>query len=276
MAKVGIDVFTKAQFESELPVHKDTGKTLWHEEGFVNGEHCYSVRVNEFVWIAVRSSVKSDGKSAATGEDSIRVWLVDGDERPLGNKLRAYITRLPGWGGRLRESCRELWSRASNLEMCPTCNKPMGVFAQKKKGPNKGRLFTKCFDHGHFRWLDFEAQGITPQKQIVPLTVEEMKDRTSGIGLVKYKVEFIRTWIETDDDFLVSALLFVYDRQTYGEQVMGTTVEHNKVGFSGVDAELLTSFSKQFKEKKFLSFKQLTLARNKVKKYAKQIERELR
>lgn len=274
MAK-GVDVFTLEQFEAALPVSTKTGKPLWHKEGFVEGEYCYSIRVNEDVWIQIRSSVKEDGMSARTGKDSIRAWLTDGDNNPLGTKLQAYITRLPGWEGRLLEVCRKLWLRAVQLEMCPTCNRPMGVFAQKKPGPNKGRLFTKCFEHGHFRWLDSKKSEKT-YKQLTPWTVEEMRDSLKSVELIRNKVELIRSLVETDDEFMVAGLLFIYERQTAEEQSVGETIVHNKIGFSGVDAEILTSFSKQFMAKKFLSYKQLTLTRRKVVKYAKQIERELR
>ncbi len=76
-----IDHFSKSEFEAALPAGH------WTSAGFQSGEYCYIVSVKEGVNIFVRSSVKSNGHSADTGEDSIRLWLSsDSKGTPLGSK----------------------------------------------------------------------------------------------------------------------------------------------------------------------------------------------
>jgi hypothetical protein len=67
------------------------------------------------------------------------------------------------------------------------------------------------------------------------------------------------------------ALLAIYHRQTQDEKRMAATVEHNKVGFNGVDAEIMTSFSLQLIQRAWLSPKQMALVSKKIQKYAGQL-----
>lgn len=71
----------------------------------------------------------------------------------------------------------------------------------------------------------------------------------------------------------VKALLYLYDFQTEDEQHSNTTHHHNKMGFNGTDAGLLSSFAQQIINRKFLSDKQMALLRRKIVKYAGQIAR---
>ena len=82
------DVFSKAEFEDALPIDKDTNKPLWKELGFNKGEYVYLVTVdndnNNRTGVLVRSSVKANGFSAASGEDSIRLYLMNIEtQKPL-------------------------------------------------------------------------------------------------------------------------------------------------------------------------------------------------
>lgn len=77
-----------------------------------------------------------------------------------------------------------------------------------------------------------------------------------------------------NDKAAVKALLVIYSRQTQSEQASMATREHNAVGFTATDAEILTSFAEQFKRKGFLSFKQMGLLKKRITKYWKQLLEE--
>ena len=71
----------------------------------------------------------------------------------------------------------------------------------------------------------------------------------------------------------VKALLYIYDFQTEDEQSSQSTNHHNNMGFTGSDANILSSFAKQVISKGWLSDKQMELLRRKIIKYAGQIAR---
>lgn len=81
----------------------------------------------------------------------------------------------------------------------------------------------------------------------------------------------LQSVIDVNDNAVVNVLLTIYDRQTQDEQITEATIEQNGVGFTGADAEILSSFSEQYLNKGYLSMKQMALAREKVKKYWSQI-----
>jgi hypothetical protein len=76
----------------------------------------------------------------------------------------------------------------------------------------------------------------------------------------------------TNDKALFRAIIKIYERQTLDEQEAEETSERNGVGFSGCDANILSSFAKQLIVKGYLSPKQITIARKKMPKYWKQIQ----
>jgi hypothetical protein len=89
--------------------------------------------------------------------------------------------------------------------------------------------------------------------------------------------------IALSKSFTEHAVVALYKRQTADEQASAATLEHNKQGFNGVDAEILTSFAEQLlgigktwkgyprTSASSLSEKQLLLARKKLQKYAGQL-----
>lgn len=174
-----VEIFTRDEFEAQaLPVNKTTGEALWTYIGVQGGEHAYVVKMPKHnVGIEVRSSVRTDGKSAKTGEDSIRCWLVDTiSGQPMGSKVSRWTTRLPGWGERTKEVIRQLWQMGTKITPCPTCvTAPKGTdtrlrcFKVKKEGPNKGRLFLRCPCDGctFFEWINMDEDGevVTPVKR---------------------------------------------------------------------------------------------------------------
>lgn len=83
--------------------------------------------------------------------------------------------------------------------------------------------------------------------------------------------EAIKARLLGSDLWLCRGILAIHARQTADEQACGATVEDNGVGFNGVDAEILSSFAKQYKERGFLSKRQIEIARKKMVKYSGQL-----
>ena len=272
-----IERFSKDQFESALPVSKMDGARLWNNAGLVDGEYTYRMPVREGVIIMIREN----GVAAPTGKDSIRCWLIRADGSPMGNKIQAYVTRVHGWQDRMSEILRELWKRALAAGDCPACGQPISIFQVKKDGKNKGRLFVKCWDcsdHETFRWLDAAApkdHGKRKFEELVAAPEDQIIGILAGFKTKKGKVKWLRELLKVDTSSMLWALVRVFNWQTEDEKDCEQTHHLNKIGFSGVDAEILTSFAKQFISKKSLSPKQLILAHKKLHKYAAQLVKNL-
>ena len=79
--------------------------------------------------------------------------------------------------------------------------------------------------------------------------------------------------LATDDRWALRALTLVYRNQTADEQHAQATIEHNGIGFSGPDAEILSSFAQQYQRRGRLSPKQMNLLKRKIPSYARQVAR---
>lgn len=77
--------------------------------------------------------------------------------------------------------------------------------------------------------------------------------------------------IESNDKAAIRALLVVYGNQTASEKASHTAAEHNGIGFSQMDAEILTSFAQFYNRAGFLSAKQMTILKKKIVRYWKQV-----
>lgn len=87
----------------------------------------------------------------------------------------------------------------------------------------------------------------------------------------KWTKEALLEMLEKSDKAVAKALLVLYGFQTAEEQAVGATREDNGAGFNGADADYLSSVA-QFAEKTgFLTAKQLTIVRPKIRKYWKQL-----
>ena len=86
-----------------------------------------------------------------------------------------------------------------------------------------------------------------------------------------WTIEEIRNLLEESDKAVARAILAIYGRQTASEQSTETTSESNGVGFNGVDAPFLSSLAKFYEEKGYLSPKQVSYGRKKIRKYAGQL-----
>lgn len=81
----------------------------------------------------------------------------------------------------------------------------------------------------------------------------------------------IQHLLDTNDRAVVRGLVRIYERQTQSEKAAHTTTESNGVGFTGVDADFLTSLAEKAIKYGSLTPNQLFYARKKVKKYWKQL-----
>lgn len=85
--------------------------------------------------------------------------------------------------------------------------------------------------------------------------------------------KYVRHMLATDARWALRALVLVYSNQTADEQTSGTTKEENGIGFTGCDAEFLTSCAKQYNKRNTLTVKQITWVQRKIAKYAGQVMR---
>ena len=77
--------------------------------------------------------------------------------------------------------------------------------------------------------------------------------------------------ILTDDRWLYRAILAIYDRQNDAEKSSDKTIEDNSIGFSGVDAKILSQFAKDLKKYSTLLQWKKDVARRKMVKYSHQL-----
>lgn len=87
------------------------------------------------------------------------------------------------------------------------------------------------------------------------------------------KTDFIRGMLQDNVSWATKGLLTIYKYQTAEEQNIGQTKDHNGVGFSGVDSEILSSFAEQVNRKRNLSIKQIAILHRLMPKYARQLMR---
>ena len=88
------------------------------------------------------------------------------------------------------------------------------------------------------------------------------------------KKETVAQWKEmlgSDPRWAIRGLLRIYQEQTPSEVDYEVSAYDNGVGFSGVDAEILTSFAKQYQRRGSLSEKQMNLLYKKMPRYAGQL-----
>lgn len=116
--------FSKAEFESALPVDSETGEQLWTWEGLIKGEETYRMKVKSNIYIEIRSSIDDSGYAKVSGEDSIRLSLLyhkKGNKfaQPLGKST--YTQRTAGWESRLKTKLRELYGEGLDMKTCPMC-----------------------------------------------------------------------------------------------------------------------------------------------------------
>ena len=88
----------------------------------------------------------------------------------------------------------------------------------------------------------------------------------------KARIAYIRERLATSPAWATRGLLRIYDNQTADEQASQTTSHDNGIGFSGCDAEILSSFAEQIRRGRNMSPKQMALIFKRMPKYAAQLE----
>jgi len=88
--------------------------------------------------------------------------------------------------------------------------------------------------------------------------------------------EMVRVKLASDLEWAKRGLLAIYSRQTATEQSAGSKIVKNDVGFTGADAEILSSFATQVKAGRALSSKQIAILFKRMPKYAGQLTRSVR
>lgn len=91
----------------------------------------------------------------------------------------------------------------------------------------------------------------------------------------KDKKKYIQDLLAKKDTVGIEAnlrgLLRIFQLQTFAEQVVENTTDWNGVGFTGCDAEFLTSVAKQFIKNKSISENQFKFVQKTMKKYSGQL-----
>lgn len=87
----------------------------------------------------------------------------------------------------------------------------------------------------------------------------------------KARIAFIREMVSTNRAWALRALVRVYANQTEDEKNVGATTQLNGIGFSGADAEILSSFAEQVSRGRSLSDKQMAIVFKKMPRYARQL-----
>jgi hypothetical protein len=90
------------------------------------------------------------------------------------------------------------------------------------------------------------------------------------VNLLAVKNYFKRN-LATNAAWAVRGMLKIYSYQTASEQSCQQTHDRNDMGFSGCDAEILSSFSQQVQRGRTLSDKQLAIVYRKMPRYWKQL-----
>ena len=99
-----------------------------------------------------------------------------------------------------------------------------------------------------------------------------METKYADCTTKKAKIAFIKKMVATNKAWALRALIRIYELQTSDEQDSGYTKYHNKVGFNGTDADILSDFARQVNEKRFVgSIKQMNIIHKKMPKYARQL-----
>ena len=89
----------------------------------------------------------------------------------------------------------------------------------------------------------------------------------------KARVAHLRGMLATNATWAQRGLVRIFENQTADEQDMDATTDSNGIGFTGADAEFLSSLAKQFQDRGSLSAGQMGYLYKKMPKYAGQLER---
>ena len=88
----------------------------------------------------------------------------------------------------------------------------------------------------------------------------------------KDTLQYVKQMLATNKVWATKALVRIYqENQTADEQAAKVTSHDNGIGFSGCDAEFLSSLAEQYLRRGNLSDKQMSFVHKKMPKYARQV-----
>jgi len=87
----------------------------------------------------------------------------------------------------------------------------------------------------------------------------------------KLKTAYLKSKLSTVPAWALRCLEVVYANQTGDEKAFGCAKHNNNVGFTGTDAEFMTSLAQQYERRKCLSPKQMVFVLKRMPKYWKQV-----
>lgn len=83
---------------------------------------------------------------------------------------------------------------------------------------------------------------------------------------------YVRRQLETKPEWALKALTRIFnENQTSEEQTIQAAKVNNGIGFTGTDADFLSSLAKQYISRKSLSEKQMVYVMRRMKKYHRQV-----
>ena len=88
-----------------------------------------------------------------------------------------------------------------------------------------------------------------------------------------YTKDFIAEMMMSNDRWLIRGMCAIALKQTADEMENLSTSHSNGVGFNKVDAPILTNLATQIKQDRYLTLRQLNVARHRMLKYASQLAR---
>ena len=83
--------------------------------------------------------------------------------------------------------------------------------------------------------------------------------------------EEIKELLNNNQKAVLKGIIVIYNLQTEDEKAHSETNHNNGIGFSGIDANIMSSFAEQIIKRGFLSNKQMDIAKKKILKYAGQL-----
>jgi hypothetical protein len=181
------------------------------------------------------------------GADAIRVCAVAfGASGTYGYIKAKRVHRVTGWAKNIRERLLDVYVEAKNRLVRHDAQKTLYELARVAQVA--------------------EAKA----NQLVPAT-DFLSECPPDVAKFKGKtLAWAKGAAATRDDVALEIMLTIYSMQTADEQDTQQTVDENGVGFSGVDAEFMSSLSEQYQLKHWLSPKQVTSMKKVTKKYAGQ------
>lgn len=90
---------------------------------------------------------------------------------------------------------------------------------------------------------------------------------------IKAKEQFIKQKLKTDANWALRGLVAIWKKQTADERAIKATTHHNKVGFTGADAEFFSKLAERVDADLGLSYKQMQCVFRAMPKYAGQLRK---